>query len=215
VTAVARRLAIVFVTLATVACSLTNTGDPSVAAMVGDERIPTSVVEEDFAVQRENPALQQDTTGQASFDAQAQIVTGLVRSQLLERIAQRNDIEVSDAQVDDAFEQTVEQVGGREAFEQRLAATGLSEDAVRRQVRDQQIVVALQERVGGESADFEAFIRDELARLPVEINPRYGEWDENSLQVQPLDPFGTAGGQGQAGAAAPPADDAASPPPQQ
>jgi hypothetical protein len=215
VTAVARRLAIVLVALATTACSLTNTGNPSVAAVVGNERIPTSAVEEDFDAQRENQAIQQDTTGQASFDAQAQIVTGLVRSEILQRVAERNDVEVSDAEVDEAYDQTVEQMGGREAFEQRLAAAGVSEDVARRQVRDQQIIVALQEHVGGEGNDFEAFIRDELARLPVEINPRYGEWDENTLQVRPLDPLAPDGGQAAAEDASPPAGDAASPPPEQ
>ncbi|HSK97642.1 MAG TPA: SurA N-terminal domain-containing protein [Euzebyales bacterium] len=202
-TAVARRLAIVLVALASAACSLTNTGNPSVAAVVGDERIPTSTVEENFDAQRENPAIQQDTTGQASFDAQAQIVTGLVRSEILQRIAERNDVEVTDAQVDDAFDQTVEQMGGREAFEQRLAAAGVSEELVRQQVRDQEIIVALQERVGGQDADFEDFIRGELERMPIEINPRYGEWDETSLQVRPSDPFAPAGGQAASEAASP------------
>lgn len=197
-TTVARRLAILLVALATAACALTNTGDPNVAAMVGDERISTSAIDQNFDAQRESQAFQQqaeqDTTGRIAFDAQAQIVTAMVRSEILRRIADRNDVQVSDAAVDAAVDELVEQVGGREEFERRLTEEGVSQEMFLQQMRDQQVVIALQERAGGEE-DFAAFIRDGVAGMPIEINPRYGEWDATGLQVRPIDPLAPAGDQ--------------------
>jgi hypothetical protein len=208
----ARRPTIVLVALLTAACSLTNTGDPNVAAVIGGEEIPVSAVEEQLDAQGGNQALQQDTTGQVALDAQAEIVTGLVRSQIVRTLAEREDVSVSDSQVQQELDQLVEQSGGQEEFERRLSEAGVSEDVLRQQVWEQQALVALQEQVGEEQ--FEAFLRDEVGRLTIEINPRFGEWDEQAMQVGPLDPFPAVDGQA-AGDQAPAADDAASPPPAQ
>lgn len=197
-TTVARRLATVLVALTTAACALTNTGDPSTAAVVGDERISASDVQEHFDSVRDSPAFreqaQQDPTGEFDTQAQAQLVTDLVRSAILRRVAERNDVQVSDADVEAAANEIIEQVGGREVFEQRLAEQGLSEDEFLRQVRSQELQIALQEHIGAD-ADFAAFVRDEVADLSVEINPRYGAWDADALAVTPTDPLAPAGEQ--------------------
>jgi hypothetical protein len=196
VTTVARRLAIVLVALATAACALTDTGDPKVAAMVGDADIPTSVVEENFDLRRSSQMFQQqaqqDAAGRLSFEAQAQIVTAMVRSEILHQVAERHDVGVSDADVDAAVEQVTDQVGGREELVRRLDEQGYSEELFLQQMRDEQVRLALQERAGGES-QFADFLRKELADVPIEINPRYGEWDATSLQVRPINPIAPAG----------------------
>jgi parvulin-like peptidyl-prolyl isomerase len=198
VTTVARRLAIVLVGLTTAACALTNTGDPNTAAVVGDERISTSEVQEQFDRRRNSAAFreqaQQNPSGDFDIQAQAQLVTDLVRSALLLRVAQRNDVQVSDADVDAVASDIVEQVGGREAFEQRLAEEGLSEEQFLEQVRIRELQAALQEQIGAD-ADLAAFVRDETADLPIEINPRYGAWDATALAVTPTDPLAPAGEQ--------------------
>jgi hypothetical protein len=196
VTTVARRLAIVLVALATAACALTDTGDPKVAAMVGDADIPTSVIEENFDRRRDSQMFQQqaqqDTTGRLSFEAQAQIVTVMVRSEILHQVAERHDVGVSDADVDAAVEEITDQVGGREELVRRLDEQGYSEEMFLQQMRDEQVRLALQERAGGES-QFADFLREELTDVPIEINPRYGEWDATSLQVRPINPLAPAG----------------------
>jgi hypothetical protein len=196
VTTVARRLAIVLVALVTAACGLTNTGDPKVAAMVGDASIPTSVIQENFDRQRDSQMFQQqtqqDTTGQLAFEAQAQIVTALVRSEILRHVAERHDVHVNDADVDAAVDQITEQVGGREELKRRLDEQGFSEELFLQQMQDEQLRLALQERAGGED-QFADFLRNELTDVPIEINPRYGEWDADSIQVRPVDPLADAG----------------------
>lgn len=195
-TTVARRLAIVLVALATTACALTNTGDPKVAATVGDASIPTSVVDENFDLRRDSQMFQQqtrqDVTGRLSFEAQAQILTALVRSQILRIVAERNDVDVSDADVDAAVEEITDQVGGRDELKRRLDQQGYSEELFLQQMRDEQLRLALQERAGGED-QFADFLRDELTDVPVEINPRYGEWDAAGIQVRPINPLAQAG----------------------
>lgn len=198
----ARRSALLLVALAASACSLTNTGDPNTAAQVGDERIPTATIDVQFEAISNSEAFQQqaqqDASGQLVAQAQSQLVTSSVRSAILNVVAERNDVQVSDADVDAAVEEIVTQVGGQEEFERRLAQQGVPERLFLQQVRDQEIQTALQEQVGGDG-DFVAFIRDEIADVPIRVNPRYGAWNETSLDVQPSDPLAPAGEQAGAG----------------
>lgn len=197
-----RRSALLLVVLVTAACSLTNTGDPNTAALVGDERIPAATIDEQFesisSSDQFQQQAQQDASGQLATQAQSQLVTSSVRSVILNVVAERNDVQVRDEDVDAAVEEIVAQVGGREAFEQRLAQQGVPEDLFLQQVRDQQLQTALQEQVGAE-ADFAGFIRDEIADVEIEVNPRYGAWNETALEVQPSDPLAPAGQEAAAG----------------
>jgi hypothetical protein len=182
VTTVARRLAIVLLALMAAACALTNTGDPSVAATVGDTRVETAEIDRLSEAITSAPANQQ----QNPMAVQLELVTFFVRSAVFEHVAARNDVQVTDEQVDTAVEAQVEQAGGREAFEQGLRDQGLPEDLFLELVRGQQLQTALEEEAGG---DLLRFVLDQSADLQVEINPRYGEWDANSLSVQSSHPI--------------------------
>jgi hypothetical protein len=107
-------------------------------------------------------------------------------------------VQVRDEDVDAAVEEIVAQVGGQEAFEQRLAQQGVPEDLFLQQVRDQELQTALQEQAGAEE-DFAGFIRDEIADVEIEVNPRYGAWNETALEVQPSDPLAPSGQEAAAG----------------
>jgi hypothetical protein len=199
VTTVARRLAIVLVVLTTAACALTNTGDPSSAAIVGDERISAAEVERHIDSIRNNAAfreVEQTTTGDLAAQAQAQVVTTRVISAILDGAAQRNDVQVSDADVEAALDEITEQIGGAEQLQQALVQQGrldlLDPDLLQDQLRDQEIWAALQERPDAE-ADFEAFMREETAGVSIKINPRYGAWDATALAVTPTDPLAPDG----------------------
>jgi hypothetical protein len=186
---------VVVVALATTACTLTNTGDPSMAATVGDRSIPAAQIDENLAAIRDSEQFRQqaqgDLSGNFALDAQTQLVTGAIRSEILRVVAEREGIEVADAEVADARDGLVEQLGGEEEYRSRLAQQGVSEDFVIEQLRDQEIQTALQEQLGAD-ADLGAFVRDEIADVPIEVNPRYGEWDPETLAVTPLQPLAQA-----------------------
>lgn len=190
-----RRVVVVVVALATAACALTNTGDPSVAATVGDRSIPAAQIDENLAAIRDSEQFRQqaqgDLSGNFALDAQTQLVTGAIRSEILRVVAEREGIEVADAEVADARDELVEQLGGEEEYRSRLAQQGVSEDFVFEQLRDQELQTALQEQLGAD-ADLGAFVRDEIADVPIEVNPRYGEWDPETLAVTPLQPLAQA-----------------------
>lgn len=187
-----RRLAVAMLALLTAACSLTGTGDPANAATVGDREIPATEIDDNLAAIRGSSAFEQqaqgDTSGQFVLDAQNQIVTTFIRSEILDIVAQRQDIVVSDEEVDAALEDLVGQVGGQEAFEERIAEQGFSEEFVRAQVRDQQIQQLLQDEVGADG-NLLTFIQDQISDVPIDVNPRYGQWDESTLTVAPFDPL--------------------------
>jgi len=191
-----RRSALLLIALACAACSLTNTGDPNAAALVGDERVPTATIDEQFETISSSDAFQQQEQqgggDQMAAQAQSQLVTSSVRSIILSLVAERNDVEVSDEDISAAVDEIVEQVGGREEFQQRLSEQGVPEALFLQQVRDQETQAALQEQVG-EQTDFAAFVREEIADVPIRINPRYGTWNDASLEVQPADPLAPAG----------------------
>jgi hypothetical protein len=186
---------VVVVALATTACTLTNTGDPSMAATVGDRSIPAAQIDENLAAIRDSEQFRQqaqgDLSGNFALDAQTQLVTGAIRSEILRVVAEREGIEVAEAEVADARGELVEQLGGEEEYRSRLAQQGVSEDFVIEQLRDQEIQTALQEQLGAD-ADLGAFVRDEIADVPIEVNPRYGEWDPETLAVTPLQPLAQA-----------------------
>jgi SurA N-terminal domain len=195
VTTVVRRLAIALLALTTAACALTNTGDPSVAATVGDVRLATSQIDRFFESISSSEAYQQQPQ-QDDMQVQLELVTFLVRSEVFEYVAERNDVQVTDAQIDAAVEDQIERAGGRDAFEQNLSQQGISEDLFVELVRGQELQTAVQEEVG--EGDFLTFVREQSADLEVEVNPRYGEWNANNLTVQPTDPLPVPGEQASA-----------------
>lgn len=205
-TTLARRLALVTVALLTTACSLTGTGDPGTAATVGDRSIPAAEIDENLASIRDSAAFQQqaqgDISGEFVLDAQTQIVTTFIRSEILDIVAEGQDIAVSDEEVTQARDELVGQLGGPEAFEDRIAEQGLSEEFVLQQLRDQQTQALLQDSIGA-SEDLATFIRDEIADVEIEVNPRYGQWVDTSLSVAPYDPLPGAGGADAAASEAP------------
>lgn len=202
-TTLARRASLVIVALMTSACALTNTGDPAVAASVDDRTIAAAEVDATLASIRQSDSFQQqaigDTSGRLALDAQTQVVTSYVQSAILNEIAERNDVEISDEDITAARDALVEQLGGREAFEARIAEQGLTEEFVTDQVlRVQQTQQALQQEIGPD-ADFAEFLRTELEDIAIEVNPRYGDWDPQNLTVARFDPLSDVA---QAGAAA-------------
>lgn len=192
----ARRLAVVIVALTASACALTSTGDPSTAAVVGDQQIPAAAIDDNLESIRDSDAFQQQAQGDGSgtfvLDAQTQLATALVRSEILALVAEREGIAISEDDVAQARTELVDQLGGEQQFEARLAEQGLEESFLLRQLRDQQIQTALQSQIGG-GTDLAEFIRTSLEDVTIDVNPRYGQWDPVSLSVTAFDPLAPTG----------------------
>jgi parvulin-like peptidyl-prolyl isomerase len=135
------RLALAALTvLALSACAaLTGTGDPNVAATVEGTEVLVSEVEERFEQAKTQPQVAQqleaDTSGAFQSQLQAQILTQLVLSQLLEQWAEELNITATDQDVADERDALIEQLGGQEAFDQAVEESGLSEEDVNDQIR--------------------------------------------------------------------------------
>lgn len=194
---VARRLAVVIAALTAAACGLTTAGDPTTAAVVGDRRIAAAAMDDNLESIRNSEAFRQqaqgDTSGAFVLDAQTQLATAFVRSEILALVAEREGVAVSDEEIAQARDDLVTQLGGEEAFQARLAEQGLSEGFLLQQLRDQQTQAALQEEIG-QGAELAEYIRTQLEDIDIEVNPRYGQWDPATLSVTQFDPLAPTGG---------------------
>lgn len=193
VTATPPRLAatLLAAALGLVAC---GQGQPGSAAVVEDRRIGVLELQESTRELLDARAAREpDASGELADEATAQlgVLTQLVRSELLEEAAERNGVQVSEGQVDELLRQFEQQAGGREALEQDLVASGVPPSRLREIVRFIANQNALGERLaaqaGGAQQQGQTALRDllvETARQAgVEVNPRYGTWDAEQLEV--------------------------------
>lgn len=158
--------------LALAACS--GSGDPSVAATVDGATVPVSQVEEQFEAFAETPEvatqLESDESGEFERTVQAQVLTDLIRSELLQRAAEDLDIEVSDEEIAEERATLVESAGGEEALQTTLENANISEEELERRLRDR----VIQTRISDEFAED---VSDEEVRAAFEADPQgqYGE----------------------------------------
>lgn len=144
---------LVLAALVVTACGPEGAGSANAAATVNGEEIPISEVRERMDTVRANPQFQQQLEQLEGEEAsgfeeqvQAEILTGLIRSRILEQGAERLGVEVTEEDVDEQQERAIEEVGGQEAFDQLIEENNLTEEEVRSQLRD----LALQEGVAEE-----------------------------------------------------------------
>lgn len=189
-TTASRRIAVVLLAVMTTACGLTNTGDPSTAAVVDGRRIAAADVDEVVDGVRASQAFRQaqGDLDQLTLQTQTQLVNAFVLSAVLEQVARRNGVTVSDEQVAQVRDQIAEQAGGEEALDQALADQGVPSSLIDQQARDTALQNALSEQLP-EGTDLATFVRGELDDVDIEVNPRYGAWDTSALAVEPVDPL--------------------------
>lgn len=173
------------VALALSACGATNAG---AAATFGDDRITVSELQEQVTAVLE-------AQGQPATAADAAITnTALGRMltmELVDILAQRQGIEVSQGQLDEITLQYVAQNGGQEAFDAMLVQQGIvpsqAQDVIRLQVQAQELGVVLDPNGSAESQGMA--VREAVVELgdelDVTVNPRYGTWNPAQLAVGP------------------------------
>ncbi|MGW2561376.1 SurA N-terminal domain-containing protein [Streptomyces sp. NPDC001514] len=165
---------------------------PGAAAVVGGERIEVaalqSQVREARAAQEDSPRAAQliKDTGRLSLFK----LGNMIFDRVLDHAAEDAGVTVSRKELQEARAQAAQQQGGEEqlealALEQGGLAPGQIDEAVRREVLLDKLAKALdadrstpqgQQKVG---AALTAASKD----LAIEVNPRYGTWDDTKIQL--------------------------------
>ncbi|RIQ35767.1 hypothetical protein DY240_02370 [Jiangella rhizosphaerae] len=109
---------------------------------------------------------------------QRTILTRHIQHEIFLRLAEDEDIEVSEADIDDAIDEISAQAPGGD-IETALAQAGYTEKAFRAGVADQLIAQAYSEETGADTAALTQTLVDLGDELGVEVNPRFGTWGDD------------------------------------
>ncbi|NBM17970.1 SurA N-terminal domain-containing protein [Streptomyces sp. GC420] len=165
---------------------------PGAAAVVGEDRIEVSALQAQVRDVREAQSRSEqasqliENTGTLS---RAKLST-MIFDRVLERAAADAGVTISKAEVQQAREAMAGQYGGARQMEQVLLqqngiAPSQIEAAVREQVTVQKLAAALRADLGtqdGQNAVGKALTAASEA-LGVDVNPRYGTWDDKKIQL--------------------------------
>ena len=108
---------------------------PGAAALVGDQRISATALQEAVDEGLADPAAQQRLGGDRP-QFQRAVLTRLVKRQLLQAVAEQRGVEVSDGQVDAQLQVFVEGAGSREAFQTQATEGGVPPEEIEPFIRD-------------------------------------------------------------------------------
>jgi hypothetical protein len=109
---------------------------------------------------------------------QRTVLTRHIQHEIFLRLADDADIQVSEADIDDAIEGISAQAPGGD-LDAALAQAGYTEEAFRAGVADQLIAQSFAEETGADNAALTETLVDLGNELGVEVNPRYGTWGDD------------------------------------
>jgi foldase protein PrsA len=139
---------------------------PGAAAVVGDTSISTDDLRGIVERGLEDPAAAQQF-GVDRETYQRQVLARLINREVLEVVAQRQGLEVSQGDVDAQFAEFADQSGGREALEAQAAQSGISPvdlpDFIRDVVLERELGDALTEDVEVPREQLEALYQENIA----------------------------------------------------
>lgn len=174
------RPALLSVALVLFVAACSGSGDPSVAATVAGEDIPIAEVEEQFETLAENPQvatqLETDESGEVERTLQAQALTNLVRTQLLDVGAAELGVEVTDEDIAEERASVIEQVGGEDALEQTLEQNNINDEEFEDLLRQNALQSAITSALPSEVTDADvqdAFETDEQGRFGEQVEARH------------------------------------------
>lgn len=177
------------------ACSPKQVG---AAALVGDQRIPVSELQ---AASRELTEAKGGTSSTAPEGAggdsgpgadQRTVLNRLIVSDLMERVAEEEGVRVSDGDVD-ALDGQFERLLGADRLRQELIGVGVPPGARREFLRFQALRLAIGRKLapgsGQQAQSRQVQAADQrltraASEVPVEVNPRYGRWVPEQVQVE-------------------------------
>ena len=156
------------------------------AAVVGSNRISERTVSDTAqAVYKV-----QGTEQIPQAELNREIVRRMVTAQLVEELAKREDVTVTQGEVDDLIQQAI-QGSTRQALTDQLAQqAGVAPAEVNAYARNFLLRQKLDEKFGNGNADQgHAAVTAKLGALSkevgTEVSPRYGTWDAGSASVKP------------------------------
>ena len=173
---------------ATLALSGCGTPTAGAAAVVGDERISEDTL---------NSEVQAVLTlqGLPATDSSNELITStldqMITTILVNELANREKIEVTQGEIDDLRLQYIAQAGGAEEFEAQISQQGIAIDEVdsiiRLNIQVSQLgeVLSPSPEPDAQSAAVFLAISELSSEIGTEVSPRYGTWDPENLTVGP------------------------------
>lgn len=147
------------------------------AAVIGDDRFSVADLQEQVEeVQRLDGFSVEAVGGVSGF--QRELLTRHIQHQLFLHLAEKENIEVTEAAVDDMIEEFEGQAPDGD-LAPLLAQSGYTEASFRDGVTDELIAQAYMEETGADESELTQALVDAGDELGVEVNPRYGAWGDD------------------------------------
>jgi hypothetical protein len=167
---------------------------PGAAAVVGGHRISLAEVQAQVETVRDAQRAEpnSDDLIARSSSLTRETVNFLVYLEVVERAAAENDVEVSRREVQQARDEAERSLGGAEALRDSALMPGsgmpLAGEQIDLVLRNNLLIQGLAEAIGaGPDTAGQQLLGEELAQtardIGVEVNPRYGDWDPESVSL--------------------------------
>ncbi|XCW06638.1 SurA N-terminal domain-containing protein [Streptomyces sp. HUAS MG47] len=168
---------------------------PGAAAVVGGQRIEVASlqaqVREVRTAQQASPQAAQLL--QATGDLSREKLNSMIFDRIVEQVAKDHGVTASRAEIQRTRAQAAAQSGGVEQFETRLLQQqGIAPDEIDAAVRREILMTKVAEKLGatntpeGDKKLTEVFTAASKA-LSIDVNPRYGTWDDAKIQLGAYD----------------------------
>ncbi|MBB5786179.1 SurA N-terminal domain-containing protein [Jiangella mangrovi] len=109
---------------------------------------------------------------------QRTLLTRHIQHQIFLRLAEDEDLEVTEADIDDAIEGIAAQAPGGD-LDAAIAQAGYTDAGFRAAVADQLIAQSFAEETGADNAVLTQTLADLGTEMGVEVNPRFGTWGDD------------------------------------
>ncbi|TLQ45477.1 SurA N-terminal domain-containing protein [Streptomyces marianii] len=165
---------------------------PGAAAVVGGDRIEVSTLQAEVrdvrAAQEASPEAAQliKNTGQLNRAK----LHGMIFDRILEHAAEKNGVTASRKDVQDARASLAQQSGGEEQLAAMLLQQrGVAPDRIDQAVREEVLLTGLARALGADLGTPEgqqkvgAALTAASKELDIDVNPRYGAWDDTKIQL--------------------------------
>jgi hypothetical protein len=179
-------IGVIAATLGLSGCSTPTAG---AAAVVGDQRISEATLNSEVQAVL---SLQ----GLPSTDSSNELITStldqMITTILIDELAAREKIEVTQGEIDDLRLQYVAQAGGAEAFESQISQQGIAiadvDSIIRVNIQVSKLgdVLAPNSEPDAKSAAVFTAISELSSEIGTEVSPRFGTWDPENLTVGPI-----------------------------
>jgi hypothetical protein len=185
-----RLAAIVGIGAIALAIGLSGCSTPTAgaAAVVGDQRISESTLNAEVQA---TLALQGLPSTDSSNELISSTLDQMITEILVNELASREKIEVTQGEIDNLRLQYITQAGGSQAFEDQIGQQGISlqdvDPIIRVNIQVSKLgdVLAPNAEPDAKSAAVFIAISELSSELGTEVSPRFGVWDPENLTVGP------------------------------